>query len=56
MMFSWNGNYRCLTIVYGEDWERGDFKPFSFRKTPLGWDMNVWRLSISYDDLERVKS
>lgn len=48
-------NPKYLSFVSGKEWEREDFKMFNFRKVPLGWDMNIWRLSISYDDYGKVK-
>lgn len=46
---------RYLSFVYGKDWDREDFKFLEFRKTPLGWDFNIWRLMISYDNFGNVK-
>lgn len=52
----WGNKYKpkYLSFVFGKEWDREDFKMFGFRKTPLGWDMNVWRFSLSYDNFERV--
>ena len=47
---------KYLTIFYGSEWDKEDFKTVQYRKTPLGWDMNIWRLSISYDNYGNVKS
>ena len=47
---------KYLTIFYSSEWDREDFKPVQYRKTPLGWDMNIWRLSISYDNYGNMKS
>lgn len=46
---------KYLSFVYGSEWDKEDFKMFEYSKTPLGWSMNVWRLSISYDNFENVK-
>lgn len=46
---------KYLSFVYGSEWDKGDFKLFSFRKTPLGWDANIWRLSVSYDNYANAK-
>jgi hypothetical protein len=57
MMISWDKPYKqkYLSFVYGSEWEKGDFKILAFRKVPLGWSMNIWRLSISYDNYGKVK-
>lgn len=46
---------KYLNFVYGSEWEKGEFKLFNFRKVHLGWDMNIWRLPISYDDYGKAK-
>lgn len=46
---------KYLSFVYGSEWDKEYFKMFEYSKTPLGWSMNVWRLSISYDNFENVK-
>lgn len=58
MIISWGSPIRpkYLSFVYGSEWGKGDFKPFYFRKVPLGWSVNVWRFSISYDNHGKVKS
>lgn len=57
MSINWGSPLRpkYLSFVYGSEWEKGEFKPFSIRKVPLGWSMNIWRLSISYDNFGKVK-
>lgn len=57
MTITWDLPYKqkSLAFISGKEWDREDFKSFSFRKTPLGWDMNVWRLAISYDNFGKVK-
>lgn len=45
---------KYLSFVFGKEWEKGEFKWLEFTKTPLGWDFNVWRFSISYDNFEKV--
>ncbi len=57
MTINWGSPARpkYLSFVYGKYWDKGDFKLFSFNKVPLGWSMNIWRLSISYDNYEKVK-
>jgi hypothetical protein len=56
MTVSWDTPYKqkFLSIIYCSEWDKGEFKPFSFRKVPLGWDMNIGRLSISYDNFGKV--
>jgi hypothetical protein len=46
---------KYLTYVYGKEWDREEYKMFSFRKTPLGWDFNIWRFMLSYDDYSKVR-
>jgi hypothetical protein len=41
---------KYISFVYGKYWQKGTFKLFGFVKTPLGWDMNIWRFVISYDN------
>lgn len=57
MSISWGkpGQPKYLSFVYGSEWDRADFKLIGFRKTPLGWDFNIWRCSISYDNYENTK-
>lgn len=57
MIISWGTLLapKYLSMVYGSEWDKGDFKAFSFNKVPLGWSMNIWRLVISYDDYKKVK-
>jgi hypothetical protein len=57
MMISWGTpiHPKYLSFVYGSEWDKGEFKVLSFRRTPLGWDMNIWRLSVSFDDYKKVK-
>jgi hypothetical protein len=56
MNISWGSpiHPKYLSFVYGSGWDKADFKLFSFRKVPLGWSVNIWRLSISYDDYKKV--
>lgn len=53
-MISWDSNNKYLSFVYGGEWERSSFKFFQYRRTPLGWDINIWRYAIMYDDFRRV--
>lgn len=46
---------KYLSFVYGSEWDREDFNLVGYRKTPLGWDLNIWRLSISYDNYNNVR-
>ncbi|EOO11326.1 hypothetical protein [Bacillus cereus] len=46
---------KYLGFVFGSEWDKEDFKFFSFRKTPLGWAMNIWRFAIDYDNYANVK-
>ncbi|AMR85214.1 hypothetical protein CBR58_04385 [Bacillus thuringiensis] len=46
---------KYLSFMYCNEWDRGDFRVFNFDKSPLGWSMNLWRLSISYDNYGNVK-
>ncbi|TVX85974.1 hypothetical protein [Paenibacillus agilis] len=57
MILSWGSplKSKSLTAVYGSGWEKGEFKFIEYRKTPLGWDFNLWRLSLSYDNFGKVK-
>lgn len=57
MTFNWGTALRpkYLSLVYGSEWDKEDFKVINFRKTPLGWSMNIWRLSVSYDNHGRVQ-
>ncbi|OME11060.1 hypothetical protein BSK47_29575 [Paenibacillus odorifer] len=57
MTLSWGTPLKpkYLSFVFGSGWEKGDFKLFSVRKVPLGWDMNIWRISVSYDNYGKVK-
>ena len=57
MQISWDKPYKqkYLSFVFGSGWEKGEFKMFEFRKVPLGWSMNIWRFSISYDNWGKVK-
>lgn len=54
MTISWGSNNKYLSFVFGKYWEKEDFKLIGFRKVPLGWTMNIWRFSISYDDFKKV--
>jgi hypothetical protein len=56
MVIYWGSPLRpkYLTFAYGSEWRKGEFKQFNFRKVPLGWSMNIWRLSISYDNHGKV--
>jgi hypothetical protein len=56
VIISWGGprETKYLSFVYGSEWDKEDFKLIGFRKVPLGWSMNTWRLSISYDDYGKV--
>jgi hypothetical protein len=57
MTISWDLPYKqkYLSFIYGKEWDKGEFPFFNFRKTPLGWDMNIHRLLISYDNWGKVK-
>lgn len=57
MSVNWGSALRpkYLSFVYGSGWERGEFKALSWRKTPLGWDANIWRISVSYDNYGNVR-
>jgi hypothetical protein len=55
MSFNWDKSYKYLSFVYGSEWDKEDVKPFVYRKTPLGWDINIWRIAISYDNFRKVK-
>lgn len=57
MILSWGSPLRAksLSVVYGSEWDKGDFKFINCRKTPLGWDFNLLRVMISYDNFGRVK-
>ena len=57
MTISWGGplNTKYLSFVFGSEWDKEDFKMFGTRKTPLGWDLNIWRLSISFDNYANVE-
>jgi hypothetical protein len=57
MTITWDRPYKQkhLTFIFGKEWDREDFKLFGFRKVPLGWNMNIWRFLISYDDWGKVK-
>lgn len=57
MLVNWGTALRpkYISLIFGKEWEASDFKLLSFRKTPLGWDMNLWRFSISYDNHGNVK-
>lgn len=57
MSVNWGSAVRpkYLSFVYGSEWERADFKALGWRKTPLGWDVNIRRLSISYDNYGNVR-
>jgi hypothetical protein len=55
MSFNWDKSYKYLSFVYGSEWDKEDIRPFVFRKTPLGWDVNIWRIAISYDNFRKVK-
>ena len=46
---------KYLSFVYGSEWDKEEFKLVGFRHTPLGWSMNIWRLSISYDNYKHLK-
>lgn len=46
---------KYLSWVYGKEWDKGDFKLLEFRRTPLGWDFNIWRFMLSYDNYEKVR-
>lgn len=56
--------YRRLTkyskkrigFVFGSGWEKGDFKFIHFRKTPLGFNFNIWRFLIYYDNWGKLDS
>lgn len=58
MTISWGTPLRRkdLSFIFGSEWDKGDFKLVEFRKTPLGWDFNVWRLMISYDNWGKVRN
>ena len=57
MIINWGSALKpkYLSFVYGSEWDKEDFKMFKYSRTSLGWSMNVWRLSISYDNFENVK-
>ncbi|MCY9757663.1 hypothetical protein M5X00_25895 [Paenibacillus alvei] len=57
MTLSWGSPLRAksLSVVYGSEWDKCDFKLLGFRKTPLGWDFNLWRVAVSYDNFGKVK-
>lgn len=46
---------KYLSFVFGSGWEKGEFRMFQVRRVPLGWDMNIWRISVSYDNHGKVK-
>lgn len=56
MTISWGKprHPKYISFVYGSEWDKEDFKLIGFSKVPLGWSMNVWRFSISYDNFEKV--
>lgn len=58
MIISWDSPLRkkSLSFVFGSEWEKEDFKFIEWYKTPLGWNFNLWRIAISYDDFGRVRS
>ena len=45
---------KYLSIIWGKEWDAGEFSFLSFRKTPLGWDLNIHRLLVSYDNHDKV--
>lgn len=57
MTISWGKPYKrkYLSFVFGSGWDKEDFDFFSCMKVPLGWSMNIWRFSISYDDFGKVR-
>lgn len=57
MSISWGTplKQKYLSFVYGAEWDKEDFKLIEFRKVPLGWTFNIWRLSFSYDNYGKVK-
>lgn len=58
MNISWDKPYKQknLSFIYGSGWEKGGFSFINFRKTPLGWDLNIWRFLVSYDNWGKTKS
>lgn len=49
------GRYpKYISFIYGKEWDKSDFKLLSYRKTHLGWDFNIWRLMVSYDDYKKT--
>lgn len=57
MMIKWGNKEqpKYLSFVFGKEWEKGSFKFFGFRKVPLGWSINLWRFSLSFDDYSKAK-
>lgn len=57
MTISWGTALKpkYLSFVFGSGWEKSDFRMIGYRKTPLGWDLNIWRISISYDNYANVR-
>lgn len=56
-MMSWGNKYKpkYLSFIFGKEWDKEDFKLVHFRKTPLGWDFNIWRFMFSYDNYGNVR-
>jgi hypothetical protein len=52
---AWDDSNKYLSFIIGREWDKEDFKFIEFRKTPLGWDFNIHRLMVSYDNHRKVK-
>jgi|GEM_PF-6973059 len=57
MTISWGSalTTKYLTFLFGKEWDKEDFKLIGFKKTPLGWNSNIWRFCLTYDNFGKVE-
>lgn len=55
MIIIWDKPYKQKYITLQKtEWERGEYRFLNFSRTPLGWDANIGRFSVSYDNFGKV--
>jgi hypothetical protein len=45
------GKEKYLSIGYGSEWTRREIRGY---KTPLGWDLHIGKVFITYDNFNRI--
>lgn len=55
MTIEWGGALKPKYLsIFRAEWDKGEYKRLSFRRTPIGWDFNIGLTVITYDNCGRV--